>query len=152
MNEDQIRKIASEVYFELGTQYGVASIPTHSHNNIDTNSIPALSVNGFQALSGKNGPSVATSGVLSPKALGNQGVAQGSTLIGYGYLATGKIAQFITFPVPIIYGHGVGVDSAFNGGIAPAGTILLFNNPGTSTQLWANIDGTNAGWHSVTLT
>lgn len=41
MVRNEARQIATEVYNDLGTRYGVAKIPTHTHNGIDSNQIPA---------------------------------------------------------------------------------------------------------------
>ncbi len=126
----EAKKAAQDVYAVQGTQYNVAAVPTHTHNGVDSLNFPALNLSGFYALPSTPG------GVVSPGLLGNQGVAQGSTNIGYGYQATGAQATFPVFPVPIIYGHGVGVDSQFNGGSAPEGSIVIFDNPGSVHQIW----------------
>lgn len=47
MNEEQVRQIASSVYDNLDTQYGVAKVPAHSHNGVDTNNIPLSSISNF---------------------------------------------------------------------------------------------------------
>lgn len=39
MTQDEIIKIATDVYNSLGTQYGVAKIPAHVHNGVDANRI-----------------------------------------------------------------------------------------------------------------
>lgn len=44
MNEEQIRQIAKDVYNELGTKFGVASVPAHIHDGVDTNQITQKNV------------------------------------------------------------------------------------------------------------
>lgn len=39
MNEQEVTKIATDIYNTLGTQFGVAKIPVHTHNGVDTNRI-----------------------------------------------------------------------------------------------------------------
>lgn len=41
MVRNEARQIATEVYNDLGTRFGVAKIPTHTHNGVDSNQIPA---------------------------------------------------------------------------------------------------------------
>lgn len=45
--EERIREIATEIYNELGTQYGVAKVPAHDHDNISTNSFPVSNLEGY---------------------------------------------------------------------------------------------------------
>lgn len=47
MDEQQITDIATRVYKNLGTQYGVAEVPAHTHNNIDTPSFPVNNLQGY---------------------------------------------------------------------------------------------------------
>ena len=97
MNEDQIRAIAADVYFQLGTQYGVSSTPAHSHNNIDTNQIPSMSnipnsgngVLGKSQLTGTvNGASSVTQTVYSASS------------------STPSVTNLLTVPIPVIGGFG----------------------------------------------
>jgi len=49
------------------------------------------------------------------------------------------------YPIPIIFGNGVGTQSAFEGGYAPEGTLVYF--AGTSQKgLYIRVDG---GWEGV---
>lgn len=41
MVRNEARNIATEVYNDLGTRFGVAKIPTHTHNGVDSNQIPS---------------------------------------------------------------------------------------------------------------
>lgn len=43
----QITTVATETYNQLGTQYGVASIPAHAHNGVDTPQLPITSIVGY---------------------------------------------------------------------------------------------------------
>jgi len=142
--QQEAKKAAQDVYNQKGTQYNIPSVPTHSHNNIDSPSLPATSINGFAPLPATVG------GVVSPGTLGNQGVAQGAINVGYGYLATGVQASFLAYPLTVIYGHGAGADSAFNGGDAPEGTVLFFNNGDNQAlnQLWVRAGGKWRGFTS----
>lgn len=45
---DQSRSASLEVYDELGTQFGVAKIPVHTHNGRDSNRIPFKNISGSQ--------------------------------------------------------------------------------------------------------
>lgn len=54
-----------------------------------------------------------------------------------------------SYPAPIIFGHGVGVYSQFDGGLAPEGTLVFFENAGVAHQMWLNIGGTD--WRGVEL-
>jgi len=38
--KNEARQVATEVYNKLGTKFGVAEIPTHTHNGVDSNQIP----------------------------------------------------------------------------------------------------------------
>lgn len=142
--QQEAKKAAEDVYNSKGTLFNVAQVPAHAHNNIDSKSIPPTSVDGFVPLPATSG------GVVSPTTLGNQGVGQGSINVGYGYLATGTQASFVSFPVTTIYGHGVGTDSAFNAGDAPEGTMIFFNNGDSQAlnQLWVRIGGKWRGFQS----
>lgn len=121
----EAQKIAEEVYRNNASQFGVANTSFHTHNNIDSSIIPQ-----FQLVS--NG----AAGVLSPSnTVGQQVNTNPATLVGKGNSA------IYTVPLPIIYGHGSGSASAFNGGDAPDGTLLFFNNGATISGLWVRSAG-----------
>jgi hypothetical protein len=135
MDEQKIKKIALEVFQSQlkQSQYQVTPVPVHIHNGTDTPRIPPSSVINFVSL-----PStVSTNGVLSPD---NIGVAQ---------------PPFATiYPLPIINGYGVGAFSQFNGGDAPYGSMVGFQNGSTVQQLWVMMTD-NAGdpqWKGIDLT
>lgn len=116
-------------------QFELSKIQNHLHSGTDAPKIPPSSVSSFI-------PVTSTPG----------GVFAGNILGGQAILANGQqfdppIPQAIYLPpVPIIAGHGVGVDSQFNGGTALDGTMVYFNNLSAVNQLWIMVDGT---WHGV---
>lgn len=137
MNPDDIRKLAREeaqkVYQEYGSRFGVNQVPTHTHNNIDSPLLPQ-----FVKMNDGSG------GVLSPQNTFSQRV---NTNPKTNY---GSTSAYVV-PLSIIYGHGVGTASQFNGGDAAAGTMILFMNPPLVIQLWwraIDIDG-NGQWYGV---
>lgn len=124
------------LYAKYGTKFGVGDTPLHKHNGVDAPKLPLSSIDGFLTLPA-NG-----AGVLSPSGIGipdgNNG--QSVNTSGIGIPPTVIIPQ-----TPIIYGHGVGSWSQFNGGDAPLGTMLFFENGGTIAGLWINIGGSWRG-------
>lgn len=134
----EARAQATAVYNELGTRYNVAKVPTHLHNGIDSVPIPATSVLGFMNLPATSG------GVANATTLGNQVMTQGDAVNGYGNKATPNQAVFSVYSIPIIYGNGVGLDGAFNGGDAPDGTVIMFDNGLTFATLCVK---TGNGWY-----
>ena len=144
--QTEARKQAEAVYAEKGTMFNVADVPTHTHNNIDSVSIPSTSVDGFYPLSSAPNILGSEGGILAPANLGNQIVTQGSHLRGYGRFQSVGNSSFTTFPLVIINGNGVGVDSQFNGGNAPEGTMIFFNNGSTISGLWVRSGGQ---WYGV---
>lgn len=138
---NESKQQATAVFNDLGTQYNVGKVPTHMHNGVDSLKIPPTSVEVFQVLPGTTG------GVVAPGTLGNQVVTQGPTERGYGNFATVSQAVFPVYPIPIIYGNGVGVDSLFNYGDAPDGTMIFFDNGLTLSGLYIK---TANGWYGFT--
>ena len=120
MNEDKIKQIALQVFQEqlAKTQFDVSSMPYHTHNQTDSPRIPPTSVLNFVNLPATKGTE--TSGVISTDNIG----------VSYPPFPT-------VYPIPIITGYGVGVYSQFNGGEAPVGSSLMFQNVGLDLyQLW----------------
>lgn len=131
----------------IQSQYNVVPIPAHIHNGIDSNRLPPTSVINFVPLPTNNGATQETSGVLSAN---NVGYSDGSASLN------AKVATFpynVIYPVPVIQGYGVGGFSQFNGGIAPVGTLILFNNSTIVNELWArmpdDLDPTGGTWVNV---
>lgn len=145
MNEQQIRGLIEQVFDEKlkQTQYNVASIPYHVHNQTDSPRIPPTSVIGYVPL-----PST-TGGIVNPVILDTQIINNRAT--------TNKPnpPEIDVYPLPIIYGYGVGVHSAFNGGDAPVGSLVCFSNAGTTAQLFIKIQTGESPdtfiWRGVTL-
>lgn len=147
-----IEKIATDIATKIVNQtlddakYNVPQIPDHHHNGVDSTQLEPISNTAFENLSATTGS------VLAPATLGNQVVGQDSNLVGYGTLkivgnqTTSGI--FTTCPIPVIYGNGVGADSAFNGGTAPIGTLIFFNNGNTLSGLWCR---TQNGWYRMAV-
>ncbi len=145
MNEQEIRKIIQEEIKKAAqtAQYGVTRVPVHTHNNIDSPNLPPHSVTGFQNLPANQTPA-ASAGVLG--VLAGQSVSgppSDPLVISPSTIPT-LLPQISVFPIPIIYGYGVGVHSAFNGGEAPNGTVLFFSNGLTLSGLWVK---TPDGWY-----
>lgn len=134
MVRKEARDIATQVYKELGTKFGVPSVPLHVHNGSDAPKIPSSSMANFISIDGTPG------GVFSQSILAGQFVNTQNGI--FPNPPTTYIQQ-----VPIIYGFGVGAASAFNGGTATNGTMLIFNN-GATTQLWVMVDD---AWRGVDL-
>lgn len=120
------------MYKKVATKYGVSDTPLHKHNGIDSPHIPNASMNDFLTLP-SNG-----NGVLAPA---NIGVPDGNNGQSVNNSEIGIPPTVIVPQVPIIYGHGSGVWSQFNGGDAPEGTMLFFNNGPTISGLWIKSGG-----------
>ena len=138
MDENQIRNLVQQEVQSMMSRYGVAQVPFHTHNGIDSPQLPQ-----FQPAS--SGPS----GVFSPKNIAPQQVVNLNPTTGIGN------PNVQVMPVPIIYGAGGGVSSQFDGGDAPLGTIILFQNDPSVIQLWWRVYSTVAGaprWYGVDVT
>lgn len=120
-------KAAEKVYASKGTQYGVANVPTHVHNGVDSVSIPPTSIDNFATL-----PS-GLSGVLSRVALGTQVVTQGNTKSGFGAVTNVIQSVFAEMPLVIISGGGNSTPYTLTG-TRPAGS--------TTATLTGNFVGT----------
>lgn len=140
MIREESRVVATEVYEEMGTQYGVASVPAHEHNGVDTNKISPSSITSFIPINGIDvAGSPAKSGVFSTTNLASQLVNTPTAIVKNP--ATTYIPQ-----IPIIYGHGVGVASQFNGGEALDGTMIFFDNGASISGLWVKAGGV---WYGI---
>lgn len=153
MNEDQVKKIAKQVFDEqlAQTQYGFSSIPFHIHNQTDSPILPPTSVGGFVPLPANN-----PTGVVSPKVLNPSGPGTESQIVNHRATTHAQQPPAVyVFPVPIIYGYGVGGYSAFNGGDAPIGSLVCFSNAGTTAQLFIKVQTGESPdtfiWRGVTL-
>lgn len=139
MVQKEARDIAMQVYKEQATKYGVASVAFHTHNNVDS---PRLSSGSIQEM---NVLPATTGGVANLDILDTQTI---NKVYAQGVLNPPTV---YTYPAPIVFGHGVGTASQFNGGSAPNGTVLIFNN-GLSqalNQIWWRADG---NWYGCIAT
>lgn len=135
-----IEKIAADIATRIVNevlakqQFIVPAIPDHHHNGTDSSTLGIEALDMFLPLPATGDGNPNHAGVVNPALLGNQSVAQGSVLVGYGSnaVATNQSNKgvFTTAPIPVIYGQGVGSSSAFNGGQAPIGTVVMFTNNG----------------------
>jgi hypothetical protein len=116
-------------------QFNLSKVPNHEHNGTDTVKVPVSSIKEAIPITGSAG------GVFNSAILGDQ-------TINRLYNSNTSNPSFVySLPSNIIYGFGVGVDSAFNGGLAEEGTMIVFSNGALST-LWFMLDGT---WRGVSL-
>lgn len=131
MNEQDIREIVRD---EMQKNYysGDPQVPPHSHSGNDGLQVPLQSIEGTDLVP------VSNNTYLNP--------ATGLNELGYAANLTGGDATNLsqeyatpqilaTVPIPIVVGGGVGAQSAFNGGYAEDGTMVLFVNGNTLTKL-----------------
>lgn len=133
---DMATKIANEVYDTKATQYGVADIPFHIQNGIDSPKLDGNSLKVFSNLS------TSPNGVINSSLLNQQEYSY----LGYPFNAPSAPPIYVA-PLPIIQGI-VGGNDSFGGGEAPLGSLVLFFTAGTFCELWARIDDIQ----TVTLT
>lgn len=141
--QQEARKAAEAVYNENGTKYGVAQVPAHSHNGVDSVQIDPSGMTGFNFLSSQG------NGVLSPTNIGDRIVFWNQAKIDSGGISSplGYRSQFPTFPLVIINGD-LGEESLpFQGGEAPDGTLIAYKT-GDQWQLWFRLWGT---WHGISF-
>lgn len=136
MVQKDARDIATEVYQEFGTQYGVPSVPYHQHNGTDSPMIPVLNISMFSSITG-----------------GANGVITNALDIGQSVNNTNQFNITGSKSVPalnmsVVYGYDVGAGSQFLGGEGVEGQTLLFASP-LVHQFWAFLNG---GWYGVDLT
>lgn len=126
-----MQQIAEEVYANKGTRFGVADVPTHEHNGVDSSILPSSSIDQFVPLPADEG-GVANIDILNGETINDSKQASGN-------LASAFTSPVIYVdPIPTIYGSGL---EEFNGGEAPAGTQVAFVNPDTLTiQLWMRLN------------
>jgi hypothetical protein len=99
-----MRQVATDVYQELGTRFGVNQTPTHVHNNIDAPLLPPTSITTAVTLSAQPG------GVL------------------YNNPCKNMQSPIVVFPVPVLTSAPSG--TAPNGTLvlAPLGLYARQNN------------------------
>jgi hypothetical protein len=146
MNEQQIRDIVQN---ELQKNYysGSPNVPPHSHNGTDGLNVDPVDLIGWTALPTTQQVYIKSfqnaQGTIFQPGVGEYGFASATQLL------TGVPSypnQFLTdstirqYPIPIVNGYGVGANSGFNGGYAPDGTLVYFNNA-SAGGLYIRIDG-----------
>lgn len=131
---DISRQVATEVYNQLGTQFGVPANPYHIHNGTDAPILPALSVSAFAPL-----------GEVVSNA-----IKTGQTVNNINPLNFNGSQTVPTLILPVIYGNESvpGTTDGFLGGSAVEGEIVLFVTPSLIWEFWTYLDG---GWHGVEL-
>lgn len=142
MDENKIREIVRDEIArnKQQSQYAVNRVPVHTHNGIDSPNLSPTSTQGFVPLP-SNGTPVGSEGVL--------GLLGAQTVNGPPNTnASFNPPTVVVYPIPTIYGFGVGVNSAFNGGEAPQGTVLMFDNNGSATLSFLFIK-TADGWARI---
>lgn len=137
MTEAEIRQIVQDEYQNLGSRFGVNQTPIHSHNNIDSPQLDPSSVKAFIAL-----PATPSTSVIGQANLYAQPVGQ-----AYPQLNASR-SNVYSPSIPYITGYGVGDASAFNGGTAPDGSILLFSNGSNISQIWWHVGGS---WRGINV-
>lgn len=154
LTEIQIREIVQD---EIKKNYlsGAPRIDPHDHNGDNSRAInPAnligwsvipvspsqVYLNPIQNAGGTiTGPGIQEYGFASPQQL------EGGSSFGFNqFINDTTIAQY---PIPIVTGFGVGATGAFNGGYAPEGTLVFFNNSSLSC-LYIRVDG---AWRGVSF-
>lgn len=102
MAREEARKIATEVYTQLGTRYGVAKVPTHTHDGVDSVGLGASAIDQFEPLPATEG------GVASPGILGSQTINESkqssNTTIANKFSSTLVNVD----PIPVVWGQGSG--------------------------------------------
>ena len=147
MTEQEIRNIVRDEIQKNAqqSQYNVSKTTAHIHNGIDSPNLPPTSIQGFVSITGAG--TTANPGVIIA-AVDQYVVGPPSHAIFFNPASTtAPVMPTITvYPIPIIYGHGVGTASAFNGGEATPGTMLFFDNGLTLSALWVK---TENGWYGI---
>lgn len=114
MTEDEVTKIATNIYNTLGTQFGVPKVPTHIHNGIDATSLPLESIVNYFI-------GVSTTPTWTPTTFSRSFALDTTAGIIYYYDTTNKawkstpttafIRSLISATPPILYNNSTGVIS-----------------------------------------
>jgi hypothetical protein len=144
LTEQQIRQIVKD---EMNKNYssGNPLVPPHTHNGTDNLNINPVDLVGWTPI--PTTPQTYTNELtgLQEFGFGSPQQLEGGSVFGSNqFLNNSTIAQY---PIPIVTGFGVGVTGAFNGGYAPEGTLVYFNNS-TLNGLYIRIEGI---WRGVNL-
>ena len=138
MTPEEVRRIVRQEMQQAGAanRFQLSPNNRHIHNGQDAPTLPGTSIDAFQQI-----PTTPDS-VLGINNLGRQ---------TYFYLGQLGVTPVLTLPLAAINGFGVGVNSAFNGGDAPEGTMILFTNGDTLSYLCIKSDASSTGWYKVLL-
>lgn len=123
----------------------------HSHNGTDNLQINPVDLIGFTPIP------ISPQQYLNPAQNEYANVSQPG-IYEYGFGSdyqllsdTGGLPQYLSdstiaiYPIPVVNGYGVGNAGAFNGGYAPDGTLVFFNNASLSC-LYIRVNG---AWRGV---
>lgn len=103
MVQKDARDIATEVYREMATKYGVADVPLHRHNGADSPLLDGTSLIPFVTL-----PST-TGGVVATDVLGSQVVNETRQASNPQLAGTKNSPAILVNCLPVIYGQGRGL-------------------------------------------
>ncbi len=160
MNEEKIRQIAREEFAKLMEQdydSGDSTVKPHKHDGVSNTRIDPASL-GFPVI-----PQGNQKISYNYQSTSNGLVLSNSQEVAYGFgspsilspATSGHLQQYVQnpataiVPIPIVVGNGVGIQSAFNGGAAPDGTMVAFLTGSTTTSaLYIRWDGS---WYGVVL-
>lgn len=140
MNELTEEKIREIIRDEMRKNYmsGNPRVDSHSHNGTDNLNIDPQDLIGFSPI-----PTSTTVYVNESTGISEYGFASPQQLVGGSATSPSQFLHLSTiaqYPIPVVQGFGVGVSSAFNGGHAPDGTVVFFDNVSAST-LWVRSNG-----------
>jgi len=152
LTEQQIREIVQD---EMKKNYfsGNPRVDPHSHNGTDNLNINPVDLIGWTAIPTSlqkylNPAQNEYSNVFQP-GINEYGFGSDNQLLS----DTGGLPQYLSdstiaiYPIPVVNGYGVGNAGAFNGGYAPEGTLVFFNNASLSC-LYIRING---AWRGVSF-
>lgn len=148
--QDQIEEINQMIdkAIDKNSDSGSPFVAPHEHNGNDGFNINPLNLIGFTPIPISRQQYTDDGGAT-------YSLGYGANLEGGDSAAGGHPSQYITnpsiatFPIPVIQGNGVGVQSAFNGGWAPEGSMILFANGSLLSFLYIRSGGT---WYGINLT
>lgn len=151
---EQIAEIKQMIEASARDNYlsGNPIVDPHTHNGTDNLQINPVDLIGWSPI-----PSTSQQYLNPAKDIYDNGFQYGK--YEYGFASpqqlqsdTGGLPQYLSnstlaiYPIPIVNGYGVSNAGAFNGGYAPEGTLVFFNNGSTLSNLYIRING---GWRGV---
>ncbi len=142
LTEEQVRAIVRE---EMRANYmsGSPDIPPHEHNGTDNFNIQVNTLEGWTPIPVTSSQFLNQETVEYEFGFGSPAVLAG----GDGSHASQSLhnTKIYQYPIPIVQGNGVGTQSAFEGGYAPDGTLVFFDNA-TISHLYIRSNGV---WRGV---